>query len=203
MAIDICKRYNIYMENIINHPKLNYRYSSESNTIFIDIQINFYREIYNEWDFSPLINRDLDDDLFEYLESCAAEIPKKYSLCIVFNIPEKLKDNKKEEKNIIGFQNYFKYQIRKLRMEQKNNIKNSVLYGFFGILLIFIAYFIRKTSFSIPFIDVIIEGFFIGGWVLFWELFSAIFFKQNNMGRRKYILTRLMKSNIVYKYISE
>ena len=184
-----------------NHPKLNYRFSSENKTVYIDICISVYREIYNEWDFSPMVNRDLDDDLLEYIESSAEEIPKKYSICIVFNIPERIKDSDKEEKSIKGFHNFYTYQIRRIKLEQKKNFRNAGIYGFFGLVLIFIGYFMKQASFSIPFIDVIIEGFFIGGWVLFWELFSAIFFKQRNMTRRKNIFLRLLKSQIIYRYI--
>lgn len=189
------------MKNKINHPKLNYRYSNKDNTVFIDVRIDFYREIYNEWDFSPMVNRDLDDELFEYIESSAEEIPKKYSLCIVFNIPEKIKNPEKEEKSIVGLQNFFKYKIRRIKIEQKKNFRNAGIYGFFGLILIFIGYFMKRASFGIPFIDVVIEGFFIGGWVLFWELFSSIFFKNNNINRRKRIFARLMKSKIIYHYI--
>ncbi|MBN1410192.1 MAG: hypothetical protein JW969_05055 [Spirochaetales bacterium] len=180
-------------------PKLNYRYSG--NTVYIDIRIDFYREIYNEWDFSPMVNRDLDDDLLEYIESSAEEIPQKYSLCIVFNIPRNLKDADKEEKSIKGFHYFFTYQIRRIKIERKKNFRSAFMYGFFGLVLIFIAYFLRQASFNIPFFDVIIEGFFIGGWVLFWELFSSIFFKHRNIIHRKNTLERLMKSTIMYRYL--
>ena len=186
------------MEDTTKHPKLNYRFSNKKNLIYIDIRIDFYREIYNVWDFSPMINRDLDDDLLEYIESSAEEIPMKYSLCIVFHLPQKIRDPDKEEKSIIGFQNY---EIRKLKQQRKNNFKKSGFYFLFGLILIFIASLLRKISLPILFIDVLIEGFFIGGWVLFWELFSAIFFKQNDMRRRGKILSRLMNSKIVYHYI--
>jgi hypothetical protein len=43
-------------------------YRMRKNTLLIDIEVKFYREIFNTWDFSPELNRDLDDDLFEYLE---------------------------------------------------------------------------------------------------------------------------------------
>jgi hypothetical protein len=187
-------------KDIINHPKLNYRYSKSLNTIYIDIKIDFYREIYNVWDFSPLINRDLDDDLFEYLESSAMEIPKKYNICIVFHLHNSKKDVKLEEKSIKGFQNYFNYQIRKINLKQKSNIRKILLYGILGFALIFFGYFIRNISISIPFIDVLSEGFFIGGWVLFWELFSGIFFKRSDMKNRGDVLTRLLKAGIVYEY---
>lgn len=190
-------------KDIINHPKLNYRYSRSLNTIYIDIKIDFYREIYNVWDFSPLINRDLDDDLFEYLESSAMEIPKKYRICIVFHLQDSKKNNKLEEKNIKGFQNYFNYQIREINLKQRANIRKILLYGILGFALIFLGYFIRNISISIPFINVLSEGFFIGGWVLFWELFSGIFFKRSDMRNRRAVLTRLLKAGIVYEYYKQ
>ena len=183
------------------HPKLNYRYSRQANTMYIDIHIDFYREIYNVWDFSPLVNRDLDDDLFEYLENCAGEIPKKYQLAIVFYLPAGKQDPEKESKSIRGFRNYFQYQLHKLRLARKNIFRQISLYGFFGLILIFLATGLRQAAPALPFIDVIIEGLFIGGWVLFWELFSGIFFKQADIRHRKNILTRLMQAEIAYQYM--
>ncbi|MBN2440947.1 MAG: hypothetical protein JXJ04_06365 [Spirochaetales bacterium] len=186
------------MHNIVIDPKYNYRCSKEQNKIYIDIRLDFYREIYNVWDFSPLINRDLDDDLFEYLENCAGEIPKKYSLSIVFHVPAHIKDPEKEKKSITGFKNYFNYQMRKINQEQRNIMGRSGIYGFFGVILIFIGYFLKTIAVSVPFLNVLIEGFFIGGWVLFWELFSTVFFKQSDVRRRKYIINRLKNTEIIY-----
>ena len=72
---------------------------TDNNTTDININIDYYREIYNEWDFSPLNNSDLDDDLFEYLEESVSEIPKKNKVCIVFHIPASIHDRKRTKKH--------------------------------------------------------------------------------------------------------
>jgi len=177
-----------------------YRVDKATNTAFIDVNINFYREIYNEWDFSPYINRDLDDDLFEYLENCAEEIPSKHNLAIVFHIPVHIKNPEKEENSITGFKNYFRYQIRKLRTAQVKLVKRIIKYGIFGILLIYLG---NRLSLHIEMDNIfrfLVDGLFIGGWVLFWELFSTLFFKQSDIRAQKRILYRLCNAELTYQY---
>ncbi len=53
-----------------------------------------------------------------------------------------------------------------------------------------------KEMFLLNFIS---EGFYIGGWVLFWELFSTLFFKSREYSEEAYVLNRLMKSKIKYE----
>lgn len=169
-----------------------------TNTTDININVDYYREIYNEWDFSPLNNSDLDDDLFEYLEESASEIPRKHKIRIVFHIPASIKDTEKEKKSIEGLRNYFNYYIKKFNYKLKLEKRNSVAYGIFGLFLLFIAYFLEHLAPEIILTDLLTEGFFIGGWVLFWELFSTLFFKQGKINERISNFRQLFNADIVY-----
>jgi hypothetical protein len=196
------------IENIIKTITLQdtkdlYRYSKELNTSYIDIEIDFYRELYNEWDFSPITNRDLDEELFEFLESCVEDIPKKHNICIVFNIPEKLKDAEKEEKSVQGFLNYFNYEIRK----QNNHIRTvgnqAIECGIYGLIFLFIGTWFsnfldnQETFMNLSFLA---EGLIIGGWVFGWRLVEIIFFKSKELFDQKTILERLKDAKITFNY---
>lgn len=184
--------------NITTEMKGLYRYSKELNTVYIDIDINFYREIYNEWDFSPINNIDLDDDLIEYLEDCASEIGKKHKICIVFHIPLNIKDDLAEKKSIGGFYNYFNYRIKRRRLKLKAINRQSLLYFIFGILLLFLAPAVSNKLSQAIFTNFVIEGMVIGGWVLFWEMFNNIFFRSQEFKNRINIFKRLRDATIDY-----
>lgn len=173
--------------------------SDTPNITYIDINVDYYREIYNEWDFSPLNNSDLDDDLFEYLEESVAEIPKKNKISIIFHIPATIQDLEKEQKSIEGLKNYFGYYIKKYSNKLKQTKKNSFTYGIFGLFLLFIGSLLQRNIPEAIFADFLIEGFFIGGWVLFWELFSTLFFKLQKLKDRIVIFQRLQGADIMYK----
>ena len=188
---------------ITNPNKDLYRYSKETNTSYIDIEIDFYRELYNEWDFSPITNRDLDEELFEYLEECAEEIPKKHSIGIVFNIPETLKDPEKEEKSIQGFVNYFSYEIRKQNNKIRSTANNAIISGIYGFIFLFLGASATKFLDSHALYSdwaFLGEGLTIGGWVLGWELVSVVFFKSKELFAKKAVLERLLKAKIEFNY---
>ncbi len=43
-----------------------YNYDETGNSFIVKVQLEDYRDVYSDWDFSPFLNRDLDDDLTEY-----------------------------------------------------------------------------------------------------------------------------------------
>lgn len=185
-------------KSLASEVKGLYRYSKELNTVYIDIDIDFYREIYNEWDFSPVTNSDLDDDLIEYLEDCAWEIGRKHQICIVFHIPSNIKDDLAEKKSISGFYNFFNYKIKRQFLKLKAIKRQSFLYFIFGVLFLLFATFISNTLPEALLTEFVIEGMLIGGWVLFWEMFNNIFFKTQEYRSRIKILKRLRDCKIDY-----
>ena len=175
-----------------------YRYSKELNTIYIDIDIDFYREIYNEWDFSPITNIDLDDDLIEYLEDCASEISRKHQICIVFHIPPSIRDDLAEKKSVGGFYNYFNYRIKRRMLKLKAINRQSFWYFISGVLFLLLATAISNKLPEAIFTEFFIEGMLIGGWVLLWEMFNNIFFRSQEFKKRISIYKRLRGAQIEY-----
>ncbi|MCK9351536.1 MAG: hypothetical protein WCT49_00470 [Candidatus Paceibacterota bacterium] len=180
-----------------------YRYSKELNTCYIDVEIDFYRELYNEWDFSPITNRDLDEELFEFLESSVEDISPKYNICIVFNIPENLKDAEKEEKSIQGFLNYFNYEIRKQNNKIRKTANHAITCGIYGLMFLFAGTFATQyleTHELYAKFSFLAEGLIIGGWVFGWHLIEIIFFRSEELFSQKKILERLRDAKIEFNY---
>jgi hypothetical protein len=180
-----------------------YRYSKELNTCFIDIEIDFYRELYNEWDFSPITNRDLDEELFEFLEASVEDISPKYNICIVFNIPENLKDTEKEEKSKQGFLNYFNYEIRKQNNKIRKAANHAITCGIYGMLFLFagssVTNFLENHDYYSNF-SFLAEGLIIGGWVFGWTLVEIVFLKSEELFAQRNILERLKTAKIEFNY---
>lgn len=180
-----------------------YRYSKETNTCFIDVEIDFYRELYNEWDFSPITNRDLDEELFEFLESSAEDISRKYDIAVVFHIPENLKEEEKEEKSRQGFVNYFNYEIRKQNNKIRAVANQAITCGIYGII------FLLAGTWATGFLEsheiysyfaFLAEGLIIGGWVFGWTLIEIVFFKSQDLFAKRDVLERLKNAKIKFEY---
>ena len=180
-----------------------HRYSKKLNTSYIDVEIDFYREIYNEWDFSPFTNRDIDDDLMEFLVESAREIPRKHKICIVFHIPESLKDPEKEEKSVGGFVNYFNYELRKEKNKRFTLLRQAMSSGVYGLIFLLVGMLGGNfiTASSLPsWLSIITEGMDIGGWVLIWEMFYISFYTSKEMQGKEKTLARLRDAKIAFNY---
>lgn len=177
-----------------------YRYDQETTTYAIDVLLDTYRELYNEWDFSPLQNRDLDEDLLDYLLSCSSEIPAKHPLSICLNLPEGIRDPIKESRCTKGFHNFFNYLLRKEALRTGKILRQMASFFAVGSLLIIIAYVLRSLSIPNAWMQILYEGITIGGWVAFWEFFSIFFFSLNQHSSLKKRYERLLKAKIVFGY---
>jgi len=187
-----------YMKKI--HLKELYRYDKEEEAYNIDINLDFYRDVYSEWDYSPISNRDLDEDLLDYLMSCSYEIPLKNKVIIKFYLPVNIKEEGREKKSIVGIKNYFSYRIRKTYTERFRMIKNTLIYLLVGIVLLLAAYMIQNIITNNFLLHVLPEGLLIGAWVLIWEIFSIWFFEISKLGYKMKHYKRLKNSKIIYEY---
>jgi len=181
-------------------PQHLYRYNDEKHCFYIDVQLDGYREIYNEWDFSPLYNRDLDEDLIHYLKNSFEEIPLKNQIRIHINVPLVVKNIEREEKSIESFRNYFMYLIRIKNKEKKTLMRKMVYYLLLGVGLLSLANFVETFSLMGNYVVILSQGLFVGGWVLFWELFSDIFFEVSHMRKDLKIYYKMYDSPIEYAY---
>jgi len=177
-----------------------YRYNKVEVSYHVDITLDSYRDVYSEWDYSPFTNRDLDDDLLDYLMECSYEIGTRRNLVISFHLPQELKDEKKEMRSIEGFRHYFSYRIRKLKGEQVRQIRNTLMLTVIGVLLLVFAYFLEEAVPVDFFSKTIVEGLYIGAWVALWEIFTIWFFSITQLNYMLKHYRRLQKVVIEYIY---
>lgn len=177
-----------------------YRFDKDSNSYNIDIGIDFYRDLYSDWDFAPIHNRDIDGDLMDFIEDCSREIPVSSGICINFFLPKKMYNKKREEKSIIGLKNFFNYSIRGLLFKRREMIQSTIIYGTIGSLFLILGFFLQSVLTNVFLSEFLPEGLFIGGWVLIWEIFSIIFFQLRSLGKRIKSYKRLLDSKILYNY---
>ncbi len=177
-----------------------YQFDEERGKFILDVQLEDYRDAYSEWDFSPFINRDLDEDLMEYLLQCSFEIPLKYEIVIKFYILNQTVNESREKRSITGIYNFFQYQIRRLNFQRNGILKRIISFALLGsVLLMSGAYFGDHIERSLI-TGVLVEGLFIGGWVMLWEMFSAWLFDIKDVRYKKKHFQRLLDAEIQYRY---
>lgn len=177
-----------------------YRYNPKKNIYFIDVQLEDYRDAYSDWDYSPFDNRDLDDDLTEYLLECSYELTRKTNIVIVFHILHQEKDEKREKRSRQGMYNYFGYTIRKLSNQRIRLIKDTGSFFIIGIALLSAGTVVHGFFAESMVLDLIGESFFIGGWVMIWEMFSTWFFNIKDLSHMIKHYIRLRNTPIIFTY---
>ncbi len=177
-----------------------YPYDEACKTFTLDVALEDYRDAYSDWDFSPFYNRDLDDDLHEYLLECSYEIPLKYDVQMKFHILNQEKNEVREERSKLGMINFFKYQLRRLNNRRFRTLGDIVSFLVIGTILLFGGTYIATMGGSSIVIELLSEGLYIGGWVMIWEMFSAWFFDMKKLNQQAKHYQRLTASQIIYKY---
>jgi len=175
-----------------------YKFDQESKSYHVVIDLDTYRDAYSEWDYSPLSNREMDDDLLEYLMDSSVEIGCKKRMMIDFYIPESLFDASRERKSIQGFRAYFRYRIRKIQSERLRLLRQTLVLFLLGIVFLSSAAMVNRLGIN-PFVgEIVSEGLFIGAWVAIWEIFSTVYFEVNNLSQRIKHFRRLEATDIHY-----
>lgn len=177
-----------------------YKFSKEKNSYIIEISLDSYEELFDGWDASAFKRRDLEPDLLHYIEQAGYDIPLRKQTAIYFRIPKKVYNLEKEEKCLIAVSNNFKMIIHFINRELKRNNRKIISYLILGAIILVLAYLLPiYTSISI-YLDILNEGLFIGGWVLFWEAFSLFFFSSYEKRLRKKRYYRFLDSEVKFIY---
>lgn len=176
-----------------------YRLDKKENAYHVVVDLDTYRDVYSDWDYSPLANRDLDDDLLDYIMDCSEEIGLKRKMVIDFFIPKDIVNQERERKSTTGFHRYFIYQIRRIKGERGRKLKNMLVLFLIGILFLSLANVLKFFTLNEFTSNLISEGLFIGAWVALWEIFHTLFFSIYELNHKIRHYKRLQTVQINYK----
>jgi len=183
-----------------SYLKKIYRFDNQKEAYIIDVDLDYYEEIFNDWDASPVRKKDLDPDLVHYLETSSEEIPKRNNLTLHFSLPLAQKDKEKEKKVLAGIRNYYNSTLYFTKKDLSYNFRKIAFFITLGFSFILFAYLAQnELNLNLGF-DVLIEGVFIGGWVLLWEAFSLFFFSMHELRKKRRMYLRYLDSDIVFDY---
>jgi len=174
-----------------------YPYDETDDSFILDLQLDNYNDAYSDWDFSPYTNRDLNEDLTEYLMDCSSEISLKYRIKIRFFILKQEEDQQREKNSIISINNYFRYQLKKQKNQRIDILRNIFRFFIIGVVLLVVSTYISEKNNS-TFMSVLEEGLVIGAWVMIWEMFSSTFFKMKYINTKIAQFNRLCGAKIVF-----
>ncbi len=79
-------------------------------------------------------------------------------------------------------------------------IKDIARFLLLGSALLVLGFYLKEVYSDSIVLTLLSEGFFIGGWVMLWEMFSAWFFEIKKLKMKSDHFERLFQSGIKYSY---
>ena len=177
-----------------------YKFDKESKTYLIEVSLDDYDDVYDDWDPSPFKKRDIEDEFSDFILDSSVDIPMDYEITLVLYLPKCKKDDRKEPILVSAFCNYYEYAIYRHKRANTSLNKKTIFYLSFSLLLLSIGYFFSWETESVMF-NVVHEGIFVGGWVFLWEFFTNIFITKRELYKQCKLYKRLLLSEIRFEYI--
>ncbi|ELR96912.1 hypothetical protein [Gloeocapsa sp. PCC 73106] len=171
-----------------------------TNRYMIEIGLDRYTDIFNEWDPAPFKRREIDPDLALYLEECSREIPLSYPVEICFTVPAVIRDPLLEEESRAAFKNCFNFRIYLIKKDVREIRIRILGYLITGFMLLWVGMiFPYQNDDTINWSDILIEGISIGGWVFIWEAISLLFLKNREYRNRLQTYQRLLDAPVIFR----
>lgn len=179
-----------------------YTIDQDTGLYMIEIALDQYGDIFNEWDPAPFKRRALDPDLELYLEGSSEEIPLRHPVELYFLLPKGSRDERLEEETRHGLKNSFifkRYLLRKELEKTNTQMLRCVVLGFaflaFGTL--------SSERLGEGLLSLLSEALLIGGWVFLWEAVSLFFFTNRELYHRYQLYRRLQNAPVIFRETEE
>ncbi|MGV8171062.1 MAG: hypothetical protein ACP5OA_00025 [Candidatus Woesearchaeota archaeon] len=173
------------------------------NIHLIEIKIKNINQLFNSLDPSPFLEKDLDDDAFEYIVSSVSEHPLKTKQRIILYLPKTNRKKVSEVEIRRSIHNYFEYKM----ILAERGIKLKIKEGQFSFL-IGIVFLVACTLFS-EYVSlhahslgmkIMAEGLLIGGWVAMWKPISDLLYEWWPIWKEKKIFRKISEMEIEFRY---
>lgn len=176
-------------------PLNSYRKDKDSGRVIIQISLDKYDDVFDDWDSSPFKMRDIEDEFLDFIWDSIEDIPSHMDVIFEFSIPQTLQNEQKEKVLISALNHQFDYMLRKIKRQRIKDLKETLRYFSIGVFFFIVFYTVFDEASS--FISQIIkDGLFVGGWLFIWETFSNIFIKSYKLSEERQIIQRFKRAQI-------
>jgi len=179
-----------------------YKYDKISNSYLIEVSLDDYDDVFDDWDPSPFKKRDIEDEFNDFIVNSSEDIPLNQNISIVLYLPRSKKNPRKEATLKAAYRNFYNYILEKIHKDIISTNKSTVMYLFLALGLLSIGYTLFKGEQNL-FFTVLQEGVLVGGWVFLWEFFTNIFIKMRELYNTQKLYNRLYNAEIRFTYIDD
>jgi hypothetical protein len=164
----------------------------------IDIRLAALAELFNKLDPSPLVGRDIDDRVEEFIVATAGDAPAHAPLELVITSPAPADDRLREEAGA-AVRAYFAY----LRESQRARVRRLLREGraalALGLAFLAVCIGLGQAAASLarePWSEILREGLLIIGWVANWRPVEIFLYDWRPMRARAGLYDRLSRMRV-------
>ena len=168
--------------------------SHPATTETIEIRVHSVRQLFNSFDPSPFLEKDLDDDAEDFIVGWAGELPSKAPLTLVVHVPEaelaEARDVGLEE----ALANYFIYRANTLGRHQSALLREGRIALAVGLVFLAGCTLASEAVGGLglgAFGDIAETGLAIFGWVANWRPAEIFLYDWWPIARRRRLYRRL------------
>jgi hypothetical protein len=169
----------------------------------IEIKIQKINQLFNSLDPSPFLEKDLDDDAFEYIVSAVSSHPLKIKQKIILYLPKSHRKSISEVEIRRAIHNFFEYKKilaeRGIRLKLKEGQFSFIVGLTFLVSCLLVGEYIQSLAKS-TWTYIAFEGLLIGGWVAMWKPISDVLYEWWPIWKEKKIYHKISEMDIEFRY---
>ncbi len=179
-----------------------YAQDPDTRAYIIEIDLDRYEDVFNEWDPAPFKRRDLDPDLREYLQESSEDIPVEYPISLRFTAPTAVENSEKEKRVKAGVRNSFLFEkrliMRKLRKLTLRLLAQTAVAV--GLLILVHLLVVNVGTEGSMWLSILQEGLTIGAWVFAWDAIATFAFERVKIHGMMMKWNRFCEARIEFEY---
>ncbi len=176
-----------------------YRFDESSHTYLMEVSLDDYDDVYDDWDPSPFKKRDIEDEFNDFILDSSEDIPLHMNVSVVLHLPESKRDREKEAILESAYRFFYGYIVQRLRRGLLNQNIRAASYLVLSLFFMSIGYFFKWEQGNMM-LTVLQEGILIGGWVFLWEFITSLFITGREKVREYRLHRRLQEAEVRFVY---
>jgi hypothetical protein len=187
------------MNEVDFQPK--YDYIEKERVQLIEIKIKKINQLFNSFDPSPFLEKDLDDDAFEYIVAAVEEHSLKTKQKIIIHLPKRELKNNPEQEIRNAIHHHFGYRKKLAERNVRHKIEEGQLSFIIGISFLAACLVASGVIFRGDDLlsNILREGLIIIGWVAMWKPISNILYDWWPLNKEKKVYEKISKMDIEFK----
>lgn len=179
------------------------RYRREDDRSCIDLNVRHSRQLFDGRDPAPFRERDLDEDVVEYLLAAAQEIPRKQPLKIVVTISEEPEPHLAAEILVEAVREHFMHERGQIRRRLGEHVRRGRMFLSIGLAMLVVFLTLAELTSSLPagpLRDILREGLVITGWVAMWRPLEVLLYDWWPLVDERRQVSRILEAVVSIRY---